>query len=500
LTPAFQFGVGPLSVAEIARLSQAPLDAAFHPDSLTRMQRGRDIVEQVLSSGAAIYGTTTGIGSQKEAHVGGAELAAFSDRMIVSEATLAPGEDFPVSIVRGALLLLCHNFARGTSGVSLELADGLLEMLRGAALPRVRRDTAFGAADLTPMAQLALPLIGRRRVAADLMRPAASVLKPKESLSLIDNNCFSLAEAAHVLHESRLLLNAFDAAAALACEGFRAGLVPHTEAAGGGVRSAGQTRARRNLFALLEGSALHAPGAARFLQDPLSFRSITQVQGAAYESLDWATLQVETEINTATDNPLVDFATQTLQPSASMMSFLPPLALDMLRQALAKVAVTSHERGLKLQSPPFSGLPVGLTAPGAADGGVLSINLHYIGAARLGTLSAAAAPVLLTYIGHMADGVEDVATLLPLSVTQTRTVLERAWELAVLEMIVGVWAIHRRALPLQSLGKGVRLLVERLLPQLHVGEEGVRLFDLAAIVEDVRGTPLIACAFAAAAA
>ena len=296
-----------------------------------------------------------------------------------------------------------------------------------------------------------------------------------------------------MLRDARDLLLTFDLAAAVACEGFRAGLEPHTRS--GGTTAAGAGAARANLFDLLEGSGLHAPGAARFLQDPLSFRGITQIHGAAYETLDWATRQVEAEINAAVDNPLVDLAREALCVSASMISMLPVLAIDSLRQALAKVTVTSHERSLKLQSPAFSGLPVGLAADGAADGGILSLNLHYIGAARLGTLTATAAPVLLTYIGHTADGVEDVSTLLPLSVTQTRAAIAGAFELAVLEMIVAVWAIARRGLPPSTLGRGPRVVHDALLPMLHIGEEGVRIFDFAAIVTRVQESRLVDAAF-----
>lgn len=316
-------------------------------------------------------------------------------------------------------------------------------------------------------------------------------LAPKESVSLIDNNSFALAETAFVLRDARCLLNAFDMAAATSCEGLRAGMAPHRENAAGGWRSEGQARARNHLLGLLRGSSLEDARSARFLQDPLSFRGITQIHGAAYEALDWAVKQVEAEMNGATDNPLVDLESESLVTSASMICLLPALALDCLRQALAKVAVTSHERSLKVQSPPFSALPVGLSADDAADGGILSINLHYIGAARLGTLSAAASPVFLHYIGHTADGVEDVSTLLPLAATQTRTVIDRAWELVALEMIVGVWAIDRRKLPHGRLGPGPRRIVEAILPDLHIGSEGVRIFDLAHIVTKVRDSSLL---------
>jgi histidine ammonia-lyase len=169
-----------------------------------------------------------------------------------------------------------------------------------------------------------------------------------------------------------------------------------------------------------------------------------------------------------------------------MVSLLPALSMDALRQALAKVAIQSMERALKLQSPPFSGLPVGLSEAGAADGGVLSLNLNYIGSARMGSLVAAAAPVFLNYIGHTADGVEDVTSLLPLSVSQTRTVIDRAWEAVALEMTIAVWAIARRGMALNDLGGEARQVYQSLLPLLHIGEEGKRVFNMRQIVAAVR--------------
>jgi histidine ammonia-lyase len=129
---------------------------------------------------------------------------------------------------------------------------------------------------------------------------------------------------------------------------------------------------------------------------------------------------------------------------------------------------------------------VGLAAEGAADGGVLSLNLNYIGSARMGSLMAAAAPVFLHYIGHTADGVEDVTSLLPLSVTQTKTVIDRAWEAAALEMAIAVWAIARRGIASSDLGEGPQRVYQSLLPLLHIGEEGNHVFNMRQIVAAVR--------------
>jgi histidine ammonia-lyase len=485
MQPIHVFDGTGLSIERIAELSHRSEPVDLSPQAWERIAAARAIVERRLASGAAIYGTNTGIGSQKDAAVGDQLLAEFSNRMIVSEATDFPGPPAAEPVVRACLVVLINNIAGGRTGVRPELARRLLELYGAARMPTVRDDTSYGIADLTPLSQLSLALLGS---SLDERAPVLGTrfdLAPKESVSLIDNNSFALGSGALVLVEIERLLAAFDLAAATALEGFRGGLRAHTECAAG--RSAkGQDRARQNLLRALAGSRLHQPDQARFLQDPLSFRSITQIHGAAYEAWEWARTQYEAEINASVDNPLVDLASQELVTSSSMVSLLPALSMDALRQALAKVAIQSMERALKLQSPPFSGLPVGLSEAGAADGGVLSLNLNYIGSARMGSLVAAAAPVFLNYIGHTADGVEDVTSLLPLSVSQTRTVIDRAWEAVALEMTIAVWAIARRGMALNDLGGEARQVYQSLLPLLHIGEEGKRVFNMRQIVAAVR--------------
>jgi histidine ammonia-lyase len=485
MQPIHLFDGSGLSIETVSDLSQrfGPVDLSAQ--AWERVAASRAVVERQLASGAAIYGTNTGIGSQKDVAVADQLLAEFSNRMIISEATDFPGPAAADPVVRACLVVLINTIAGGRTGVRPELVRRLLQLYGAERMPTVRDDTSYGIADLTPLSQLSLAVLG---LSIDEHAPILGTrfdLAPKESVSLIDNNSFALGSGALVLAEISRLLGAFDLAAATALEGFRGGLRPHAECAAG--RSArGLDRSRQNLLAALAGSHLHRTDQARFLQDPLSFRSITQIHGAAYEAWEWAKSQFEGEINASVDNPLVDLASAELVTSSSMVSLLPTLAMDALRQALAKVAIQCMERALKLQSPPFSGLPVGLAQEGAADGGVLSLNLNYIGSARMGSLMAAAAPVFLHYIGHTADGVEDVTSLLPLSVSQTRTVIDRAWEAVALEMTIAVWAIARRGLAVAELGHGPREVYQLLLPLLHIGEEGKRIFNMRKIVAAVR--------------
>jgi histidine ammonia-lyase len=491
MQPIHLFDGQKLSIAKIAQLSRGAGLLDLTPESWRRIAASREIVERQLSGGSTIYGVNTGIGSQKDVGVSADKMAEFGDRMIVSEATDFPGPAAAEAAVRAMLVVLINNVAGGRTGVRPVLAKRLLELYAAPRMPVVRLDTSFGTADLTPLSQLSLALLGLSLDGGAPILRERFTLAPKESVSLIDNNSFALGSGALVLNEVERLLGAFDLAAAAALEGLRGGTRAQAEAAAGGYRGEGQVRSRRTVLGALKGSRLHQEGEARFLQDPLSFRSITQINGAAYEVWLWAKAQFEAEINSSADNPLVDIDSGELYPSSSMVSLLPALSMDALRQALAKAAVQSMERALKLQSPPFSGLPVGLAPDGAADGGILSINLNYIGAARMGSLMAAAAPVLLHYVGHTADGVEDVTSLLPLSVSQTETVVERAWEAVALEMAIAVWAMARRELPLHDLGAAPRLIYLTLQPLLHIGEEGRRVFDMRRIVETVRSGRLI---------
>lgn len=489
--PIYIFDGSGLSIGTIVELSRGfgPIDLSAR--AWDRVSASRAIVERQLAGGATIYGTNTGIGSQKEVEVTAEHLAQFSNRMIISEASDFPGPPLPEPAVRAALVVLINNIAGGGTGIRPELARRLLELYAAPRMPTVRADTSFGTADLTPLSQLSIALLGMSLDERAPVLPTRFDLAPKESVSLINSNSFALGSGALVLAETERLLVAFDLAAATALEGFRGGLRAHDERAAGGDRGAGHARSRGNLRGFLTGSQLHRPDQARFLQDPLSFRSITQIHGAAYEVWAWTKAQFEAEINSSVDNPLVDLDSGELFTSSSMVSLLPALSMDALRQALAKVAIQSMERALKLQSPPFTGLPVGLAKEGAADGGVLSINLNYIGAARMGSLLSAAAPVTLLYVGHTADGVEDVTSLLPLSVRQTETVIDRAWEMVALEMTIAVWAMARRGLIREEAGEGPRTVYDSLLPLLHIGEEGTRIFNLREIVATIRDGGLI---------
>ena len=105
MQPIHMFDGKSLSIERIAELSRFAGVVDLSPEAWERVAASRAIVERHLAAGTTIYGTNTGVGSQKDVEVGAANLAEFSNRMIIGEASDFPGP--PAARSRGARRLGC---------------------------------------------------------------------------------------------------------------------------------------------------------------------------------------------------------------------------------------------------------------------------------------------------------------------------------------------------------------------------------------------------------
>ena len=106
-----------------------------------------------------VYGLSTGLGANLGVRLDDGDLVAFQRRILVGRA-VAIGKTLPRETVRAALILRANGLARGGAGASLTVIEALLALLNGGIHPCVPSLGSIGAADLTPMAHLALPLVG----------------------------------------------------------------------------------------------------------------------------------------------------------------------------------------------------------------------------------------------------------------------------------------------------------------------------------------------------
>lgn len=474
-----------LDFRTMAKAAAGTLPVSVAPSAFTAIAKARAVVETILKENRPAYGITTGVGSQKDFAVDPATAAAYNARLVAAHATRVPGPTLPAEAVRGAMIFLANQFANGLSGVSPELVELIVAAINGAAMPEIDGSGSVGASDLVPNAQLAHWLLNRPQ-AKQLGLP-----RPKETLSLINNNAVSLAQGALALASAERLIAAFDLAAAAALEGFRGNLGAISEAANRAHKRPGQRRSAERLRNLLGQSRLWKEGEARLLQDPLSFRCVSQVHGAAAEVFASAASIWNSELNSVNDNPIIDQETAGAVSNGNMDTTRLTLAADHLRQALGKICDLAGERVHKQQWPAFTGLPTGLAEEGGAVGGVQFLNLGHITASLVTSVKIWARPSLLNSVGQVADGVEDTASHALHAVHDLIRVVDAGWKIAGLELMIALWAMKRRRLRKADLGRGIRPAMDIMGEMLPIGREGDAIFDIAPLIAELQSGALL---------
>jgi histidine ammonia-lyase len=482
MTVSATIGTEPLTSERLVAIATDPSRPLTLDDAaMGRVRRGHDAVRHLVQTNTPAYGVTTGVGSQKEHAVDPERLVDYNQRLVRGHATRVPSAAVHPDVVRATLIVMAQQFASGSAGVSPALVELVCAAVRSEELPTIDAAGTVGASDLVPLSQIAEWLLRTANV--------DGVPGPKEALALINSNAISLATGAFRIVELRGVLDRFDLAAGLTMEGFRGNLDAISEPVNAVHARGGQSDSAARLRMLLRGSRLFEDGEARNLQDPLSFRNVTQIHGAAREFAGWLADVWDTELNSVNVNPLVDVGPKPVYSHGNMDTTRMTLALDGCRQALAKVADVSGERIHKIQWPSFSGLPIGLAREGDAAGGVQFLNLGHIAASLITSTKIWAQPHLLHSVGQLADGVEDTASHALHAVHDLDRQLEAARTIAAIEMVVAVWAIDRRALPIDHLGVGVRPAVEAIRPLLPIGREGWDVFDLQPVLDTIDRLP-----------
>lgn len=424
------------AVVRVARRHErVDLDVA----ASSRMAAARGVVEAVIATGVPAYGLTTGVAARKR-HSIAADEQAEHNRLMIDTLLVAQGPDAPEDVVRATVLRLANGFAKGTAGVRPVLVERLIAALNENSVPPLKEYGSVGMADIVSMAELSRGILGDFELAA------------KEAVSLVDNNAFSTAIAALAIYDLEQLLDAFDVAGALDLEAFAANLSILHPAAVEARPCPSLRYTVERLTRLLTGSSLWHPGNARNLQDPLSFRCLPQVHGAARGALEYGKGRLGFELNGSQENPLVVAAEGTIISVGSFDSLALAAALDFLRLSLAPVVTSACERLVKLMQAPASGLSQGLSSRG--DFATTTFPQYsYVAAALTGEVRSLAAPVSYDVVTtSIAEGIEDRITLAPLAARRLVEMVQLGSRVAAIELAVAAQAIRLRGS--EALGVG----------------------------------------------
>ncbi|MBK7645570.1 MAG: histidine ammonia-lyase [Planctomycetes bacterium] len=359
----------------------AEVRLAIAPAAKQRVRAAREVVERAIAGGAPVYGVTTGFGKLKNQFIPEGDLAELQENLILSHCC-GIGPNMPIPEVRCAQVLRLNGLLRGHSGITLELAEALLELFHAQFVPLVPQKGSVGASgDLAPLSHMAAAYLGHGEVClrgkgmsarAALKRIGRKplVLRAKEGLALINGTEIIKSIAVGALLRAENASKAADALAALSIEALLGSARPFDARFAELKGQPAHARAAANVRRCLAGSQVLASHAdCDRVQDPYSLRCVPQIHGAFKAAFAHVREIVCNELNAVTDNPIV-FPESGEVVSAGQFHGQPlSVVLDYLGLALATLANVSERRIEQLVNPDLSHLPAFLTPkPGLNSG------------------------------------------------------------------------------------------------------------------------------------
>jgi histidine ammonia-lyase len=467
-----------LRLEDVWAVAHEGASAELTDEARERMGAAREVVERSAGESHHVYGVNTGFGRFVSRSIP-PELASELQLRLLRSHACGVGEPYPDEIVRVAMLLRANALAKGYSGARVEVVELLLDCLAAGLLPYVPSRGSVGASgDLAPLAHLALPLVGegRARVNGEWLPGADALaavglepltLAAKEGLSLVNGTQFMAAFGALGLVRARRLATAADVACALtleALQGSRAAFVPEVHR----LRPLpGQRDAAANVLHLVEGSAImEAHRWCDKVQDAYSLRCAPQVHGAARDLLAYVEVTVATELNAATDNPLVLVEEDMVVSNGNFHGQPLAFALDALAIATAELANIAERRIERLVNPTLSnGLPAFLASDGGLNSGFMIPQ--YVAASLVSENKVLCHPASIDSIPTSA-GQEDHVSMGNAAGLQAWQVLANAERALAIELLAGAQAVELLAPLAPGAGaSATRAFVRSLSPRLR---------------------------------
>jgi histidine ammonia-lyase len=365
-----------------------------------RINEARKVIEEFIEKNEVKYGINTGFGNFAEVQISDENLSLLQKNLIRSHA-VGVGNPIPVHRARMLLALRINILAKGCSGIRLETVEKLVAALNANCISLIPEKGTVGASgDLAPLAHMALGMMGEGLMynpKSKKYEDASTVLKEnglspislqaKEGLALINGTQFICSLGAEALARAEMLAKQADIIAALSIESLhgtyrafdaRVHLArPHN----------GQMQVAKRLRNLLvpkkEGHSeiYESHKNCKRVQDAYTFRCIPQVHGVVHDTIEFCKKILNTELNSATDNPMVftpNFGNSEIEgwndsivSGGNFHGEYPAKALDYLAIAVAEIANISERRISRMMDTTTSGLPPFLVKEGGLNSGFM---------------------------------------------------------------------------------------------------------------------------------
>ena len=369
-------------VVSAARLG-AKVELTIEDDVVRRVEASHEYILRAVESGRAVYGVTTGFGGMAHTPISAADARDLQENLIWFMKSES-GRRLPRTDVRAAMVIRANTHLIGYSGLRMELVRRMVRFLNANVTPHLREFGSIGASgDLTPLACITGALIGLDRcftvdfdgqemdamAALERLGLAALRLEPKEGLAMINGTSVMSGIAANCLHDAALLLALALGVHALAIQALNGSNQSFHPFIHSHKPHPGQRWAAASMLELLAGSKLirdelegrFGRREGNLIQDRYSLRCLPQYLGPVIDGFRQAVSQLTVEINSATDNPLIDPDRGQDYHGGNFLGQYVGVAMDQLRYYLSLVAKHLDAQIALLVLPEFSnGLPPSL--------------------------------------------------------------------------------------------------------------------------------------------
>ncbi|RMJ08673.1 hypothetical protein CDV36_011727 [Fusarium kuroshium] len=394
-----------------------------------------DALAEYLSHEYVVYGVNTGFGGSADVrtddwlenqigvlqHTQSAIITIF-DKNPGSNSERDPSHVMPPEWVRGAILARANQNMRGQSSVRLEVLEKLVSLLHYEITPMVPlRGTISASGDLMPMSYIAGAVTGNPDVFVQVgqgksakVMPSSEALQnsglspsglgPKEALGLINGTAPSVSVASLVLHDAQQLAVLAQLLTAFASESMGGNVEWATPFIHAVRPHPGQIEAAANIRSFLRGSEFVVGLENRkrtgegLWQDRYSTRTSPQWIGPYLEDLLLAQRQISVELNSTSDNPLVDASEKDGQvvgevySGGNFQAVVVTSAMDKTRLALQMIGRMLFSQVSEIISPSTNnGLEANLNASDKENFTMKGIDVNM--AAYMSELAALAHPV-----------------------------------------------------------------------------------------------------------
>ncbi|MFF2878917.1 histidine ammonia-lyase [Gottfriedia sp. NPDC057991] len=302
-----------LSINEVIAVARYGAKVSFTENYYLRINMSRNLIEKFLEEERAVYGVTTGFGSNVT-EVISKEDAHTLQRNIVRSHAVSVGEPLEKEVVRAIQLMVLNNIGQGYSGVRIEVLELIAAILNHDILPFVPGEGSV--AYLSPEAHMALVLMGEGKAwyKNELLSGHEALeragLKPvtfecKEGLALLSGTTSVTAFAILSIYNAIQAVKTADVTGAMSLEALKGTIKALDPRLHSVKKHVEQAKTAQIVSKILDGSEIAEQYKDYRLQDALSLRCIPQVHGAVKKVFKNALENIHNEMMSSSDNPII---------------------------------------------------------------------------------------------------------------------------------------------------------------------------------------------------